>query len=66
MSHAFDRLLSDLREKSDIEGYVGNLSRFLPDPAREQAVASPVKIAGEAARAAAARGTYGLLGLRIP
>lgn len=43
LSHAFDHLLSDLREKSDIEGYVGNLSRFLPDPAREQAVASPVK-----------------------
>ena len=41
LSHAFDHLLSDLREKSDIEGYVGNLSRFLPDPAREQAVVSP-------------------------
>jgi len=36
LSRAFDSLLSDLREKSDIEGYVGNLSRFLPDPAREQ------------------------------
>jgi serine/threonine-protein kinase len=43
LSHAFDHLLSDLREKSDIEGYVGNLSRFLPDPAREQAVVSPSK-----------------------
>ena len=31
LSRAFDSLLSDLREKSDIEGYVGNLSRFLPD-----------------------------------
>ncbi|MGH8324380.1 MAG: HAMP domain-containing protein, partial [Steroidobacteraceae bacterium] len=38
LSNAFDSLLSDLREKSDIEGYVGNLSRFLPDPAREQAI----------------------------
>ena len=36
LSHAFDRLLSDLREKSDIEGYVTNLSRFLPDPATEK------------------------------
>jgi eukaryotic-like serine/threonine-protein kinase len=36
LSRAFDSLLSDLREKSDIEGYVGNLSRFLPDPSREQ------------------------------
>ena len=43
LSHAFDHLLSDLREKSDIEGYVGNLSRFLPDPAREQALVSPIK-----------------------
>ncbi len=44
LSHAFDHLLSDLREKSDIEGYVGNLSRFLPDPARETALVSPPKI----------------------
>ena len=41
LSRAFDSLLSDLREKSDIEGYVGNLSRFLPDPSREQAPAAP-------------------------
>jgi HAMP domain-containing protein len=32
LSRAFDQLLSDLREKSDIEGYVANLSRFLPEP----------------------------------
>jgi serine/threonine-protein kinase len=43
LSRAFDSLLSDLREKSDIEGYVGNLSRFLPDPAREQVEVSPSK-----------------------
>jgi serine/threonine-protein kinase len=36
LSRAFDRLLSDLREKSDIEGYVTNLSRFLPDPSTEK------------------------------
>jgi len=35
LSRAFDSLLSDLREKSDMEGYVGNLSRFLPDPGAE-------------------------------
>jgi eukaryotic-like serine/threonine-protein kinase len=46
LSRAFDSLLSDLREKSDIEGYVSNLSRFLPDPARESATPSlaPSKI----------------------
>jgi len=37
LSRAFDSLLSDLREKSDIEGYVGNLSRFLPEPSPEPA-----------------------------
>lgn len=40
LSHAFDQLLSDLREKSDIEGYVSNLSRFLPDPGQERSVPS--------------------------
>lgn len=35
LSRAFDSLLSDLREKSDIEGYVGNLARFLPEPGQE-------------------------------
>jgi serine/threonine-protein kinase len=35
LSQAFDTLLSDLREKNDIQGYVTNLSRFLPDPAAE-------------------------------
>jgi serine/threonine-protein kinase len=32
LARAFDKLLSDLREKSDIEGYVGHLARFLPEP----------------------------------
>jgi len=41
LSHAFDSLLSDLREKSDMEGYVGNLSRFLPDPGAEPVRALP-------------------------
>lgn len=37
LSRAFERLLSDLREKSDIEGYVTNLSRFLPEPGAAKA-----------------------------
>ncbi len=40
LSRAFDRLLSDLREKSDIEGYVSNLSRFLPDTSSEKTSAA--------------------------
>ena len=35
LAQSFDRLLADLREKSDIEGYVGNLARFLPEPGGE-------------------------------
>ena len=42
LSRAFDSLLSDLREKSDMEGYVGNLSRFLPDPGAEPVRATPL------------------------
>ena len=42
LSRAFDSLLSDLREKSDMEGYVGNLSRFLPDPGAEPVRAMPL------------------------
>lgn len=35
LSAAFDSLLSDLREKSDMQGYVGQMARFLPDPGAE-------------------------------
>lgn len=35
LGRAVDSLLSDLREQQDIEGYVGHLSRFLPDPGAE-------------------------------
>jgi len=65
LSHAFDSLLSSLREKSDIEGYVGNLSRFLPDPAREQAVITPSKAAAAAKPQAARRETLSMLGLEF-
>ena len=37
LSQSLDHLLSELREKSDIEGYVSNLSRFLPEPSAERA-----------------------------
>jgi HAMP domain-containing protein len=65
LSHAFDSLLSDLREKSDIEGYVGNLSRFLPDPAREQASISPSKAATVANLDPPRRENLSLLGLEF-
>lgn len=35
LSRAVDGLLSSLRERSDIEGYLGDLARALPDPAEE-------------------------------
>lgn len=38
LARAFDSLLSDLREKSDMEGYVGNLARFLPEPGQDAPV----------------------------
>jgi len=65
LSHAFDSLLSDLREKSDIEGYVGNLSRFLPDPAREQASITPSKAGTIVTRDPPRRETLSLLGLEF-
>ncbi|MFK7956261.1 MAG: protein kinase [Lysobacterales bacterium] len=36
LGNAFETLLSDLREKRDMEEYVSDLSRYLPDPAFEQ------------------------------
>lgn len=37
LASAFDTLLSDLREKRDIESYVSDLSRYLPDPSANPA-----------------------------
>ncbi len=67
LSRAFDTLLSDLREKSDIEGYVSNLSRFLPDPGQEQMVPSFVtqKSGTQPDRAPAVRERLLLLGLDL-
>lgn len=38
LSHAFDELLADLREKRDMETYVTELSRNLPEPAQGRTV----------------------------
>ncbi len=46
LSRSFDQLLSELREKSDIEGYVSNLSRFLPEPSAQRAPGSSTPPAG--------------------
>ncbi len=40
LGRAFSSLLSDLREKRDMEEYVADLSRYLPDPAIEQSATS--------------------------
>jgi serine/threonine-protein kinase len=65
LSHAFDSLLADLREKSDIEGYVGNLSRFLPDPAGEHLLSAPSKKPSVPPPVPAQRETLCLLGLEF-
>ncbi|HEX6903405.1 MAG TPA: protein kinase [Thermoanaerobaculia bacterium] len=38
LSHSFHELLADLREKRDMEEYVADLSRTLPEPAQARAV----------------------------
>jgi eukaryotic-like serine/threonine-protein kinase len=38
LAHSFDELLADLREKRDMEAYVTELSRNLPEPAGARAV----------------------------
>lgn len=42
LARAFDSLLSSLREKSDIQGYVASLSRFLPDTGGELSTSRPL------------------------
>ena len=64
LSRAFDSLLSDLREKSDIEGYVGSLSRYLPEPAFER-VESPVAATPAPTAQPARRETVVLLGVEF-
>jgi HAMP domain-containing protein len=57
LARSFDVLLSDLREKRDMEQYVAELSRTLPDagPARESAFDKPGGAQGDAARLRPAR-----------
>jgi eukaryotic-like serine/threonine-protein kinase len=47
LANAFDSLLSDLREKNDIEGYVGQMARFLPEPAGEPVVAATPTVSSQ-------------------
>lgn len=48
LSQSFDRLLSDLREKNDMQGYVNNLARYLPEPSRAvREAAGPARAARE-------------------
>ncbi|RYD16673.1 MAG: serine/threonine protein kinase [Lysobacteraceae bacterium] len=62
LARAFDSLLSDLREKSDMEGYVGHLARFLPEPAAEAATEVPQSVsAAEPPR----RQTLAVLGIEF-
>jgi len=65
LSRAFDSLLSDLREKSDMEGYVGNLSRFLPDPGVEPVRATPIAHPAPVPRDPARDDTVAVLGLEF-
>lgn len=60
LGRAFDSLLSDLREQKDIEGYVGHLTRFLPDPGSE----APTTIARPTPKPATRR-ECALLGLEL-
>lgn len=62
LTHSFDSLMSELREKKDMEGYVYDLSRYLPDPAQQSS--GP----GRSTRApmpAPQRETMALLGLEF-
>jgi len=61
LSASFDRLLSDLREKSDIEGYVGNLSRFLPEPMAERGLPNTASVTPVQAKAATLPPALGLV-----
>lgn len=43
LARSFDRLLTDLREKRDMEAYVSDLSRSLPEPAGARAIIGTAK-----------------------
>src|SRR6185312_14807661 len=64
LARAFDTLLSDLREKSDMEGYVGHLARYLPEPSTESVAAAPAP-ARPATPEPPRRDTVALLGVEF-
>ena len=64
LARAFDKLLSDLREKSDMEGYVGHLARYLPEPTAESAAVAPAA-ARPSAPEPPRRDTVALLGVEF-
>lgn len=47
---SFDTLLCDLREKNDMQGYMSNLAKFLPDSMDSKASSSSKTITGQSAR----------------
>jgi serine/threonine-protein kinase len=65
LSRAFDTLLSELREKSDMEGYVGHLARFLPEPAGEAITDAPTRKRASANELAVRRTRATLLGVEF-
>jgi serine/threonine-protein kinase len=65
LARAFDSLLSDLREKSDMEGYVGNLARFLPEPGQDGAPVVEVRTRPMPQPVAPRREPLALLGLEF-
>jgi len=65
LSRAFDTLLSELREKSDMEGYVGHLARFLPEPTGEVVTDAPTRRRASANEFAVRRTRATLLGVEF-
>ena len=65
LSQAFDTLLSELREKSDMEGYVGHLARFLPEPVAETLPDAPTRRRASANALAVRRTQATLLGVEF-
>ncbi len=45
LGDAFDRLLNDLKDKQDMEEYVADLSRYLPDPTVDHSMSSVAETA---------------------
>lgn len=59
LAGSFDRLLQDLRDKQDMEEYVADLSRYLPDPTVDHSDSA----SAEAAMREPERATLALIGL---